>query len=318
MNGWMLGGLWVAGAWGAERLSRPLLRSIPLGHRHNLLSGIGLGLALGGAVTGAWGPWMAAALGVVAGPVGLGLAVLPFLLGAREASQGWQRGRARRPDPSRPLILVADPHWNTDLVGLEAAATAHPEADWLFLGDLFDVWIGLPGMETEAQGRFLTWVDARREAGRWVGCWLGNREFALEVHAARFDLMGEGIHGCLAEEGLAFEHGDWVNPRDRGYRLFNLLIRSGVAWVAGRCLPKARARRLFSAIERNLRTTNAQYRIAFPAQAFAEAARRAPGRVLVTGHFHTEERAGKGHALPWAHGGDFMVWQGGEIRPLQP
>ncbi len=202
------------------------------------------------------------------------------------------------------------------LTGLETATAAHPEADWLFLGDVFDVWVGFPGMESDAQRAFLAWADGRRAAGRWVGLWLGNREYFLDPHAARFDLMGEGTGGGLEDEGLVWEHGDLVNAADRQYRLWNLASRSGPVWLLFRLMPAGTARRVSAWMERKLRTTNAAYKLRFPREAFRAAAQAHSGKTFLTGHFHTHEVEANGIALPWAHEGQFMVWRQGKVAPL--
>lgn len=257
--------------------------------------------------------WAADTLGSV---LALTAASLPLVFTRRLGPASWRRGTPSRPDPGRDLILVADPHWGSALTGLEAAAAAHPGADWLFLGDVFDVWVGLPGMETEAQRAFLAWVDGRRAAGRWVGLWLGNREYFLDRHASRFDLLGEGLGGVLPEEGLAWEHGDLVNTADRQYRLWNLVSRSGPVWLLFRLLPGGLARRVSTWLERKLHTTNAAYKLAFPREAFRTAAAAAAPATFLTGHFHTHEVEGNGIALPWAHEGHFMVWRDGKVESL--
>jgi VanZ family protein/UDP-2,3-diacylglucosamine pyrophosphatase LpxH len=257
--------------------------------------------------------WVADTLGAALALAG---AYLPLVFTRRLGWNGWQRGMSARPHPDRDLLLVADPHWGGELTGLEAATAAHPEADWLFLGDVFDVWVGLPGLETDPQRAFLAWVDARRAAGRWVGLWLGNREYFLDRHTARFDLLGEGMDGRLEGEGLAWEHGDLVNTADRQYRLWNLVSRSGPLWLLFRLMPARLARRVSAWLERKMKTTNAAYKLAFPRAAFRAAAAGHPGTTFLTGHFHTHEVEGNGIALPWAHEGAFMVWRGGKVEPL--
>lgn len=258
------------------------------------------------------GDWAADTLGAMAGLTAMALPALRGRRGLEVVS--WSRGADRRPDPARPLILVADPHWRDALTGLEAATQVNPEADWLFLGDLFDIWIG--GLETDGQHRFLAWVDARRAAGRWVGAWAGNRDYFLDRHAARFDCAGEGIGGGLPAEGLAFEHGDLVNGADLPYRAWNLTSRSAAAWLLVRLLPGPAARALARALERRLRTANRDYRLAFPEAAFAAVATEHADRTFLTGHFHTEHRSANGMALPWAHEGRYMVWRDGRVEPL--
>lgn len=295
------------------------VRSVPLYRRHIVLF---LATCLFGALdewhqsfvpgrdTSIW-DWAADSIGAA---FGLAAASLLVLRGRWLDAVSWVKGQARRPDSARPLILVADPHWTGELTGLERATAAHPEADWLFLGDVFDVWIA--GLESPAQRSLLAWVDDRRQAGRWVGLWSGNRDFFLDRHASRFDYVGEGLGGGLPEESLAFEHGDLVNGADLAYRVWNLLSRSAPAWLFVRLLPAATGQALARALEQKLRTTNRNYRVAFPERAFAAVAAEHPGETFLTGHFHTRHEVGNGIALPWAHEGAFMVWRQGKIAEL--
>lgn len=248
--------------------------------------------------------------------LGAGLADLPLIFTRRLGGLSWRRGHARRPDPSRPLILVADAHWGEELTGLREATLRHPEADWLFLGDVFDVWIGLEGMETESQRAFLWWVRERRHAGRWVGLCLGNREFFLERHARTFDCLWEGTGGALAGERLHFEHGDLVNPADRMYRVWNLLSRGLLVWSLAKSLSGSLGRRLAERLERALRTTNPDHRLHFPREAFRRAAEAHPDATFLTGHFHVQEVEGRGRVLPWVRSGGFWVWREGRVEPL--
>jgi UDP-2,3-diacylglucosamine pyrophosphatase LpxH len=257
--------------------------------------------------------WLADLLGAV---LGLAICSLPVALTREMQGMGWQRGLARRNDPGAPLILVADPHWGHQLTGLREARAAHPEADWLFLGDVFDVWVGVPGMESPPVTEFLAWVDSVRRERRWVGLWLGNREYFLDPLADRFDLMGEGTHGRLDGEALVWEHGDLVNVADWRYRIWNLVSRSGVVWLIARGLPRTTARNLADRLQRALHTSNRAYKLAFPRAAFRAAAARYPGETFITGHFHSHEVEGNGIALPWAHEGNFMVWHQGAVKPL--
>jgi UDP-2,3-diacylglucosamine pyrophosphatase LpxH len=257
--------------------------------------------------------WLADATGTA---LGLALSLWPFLRGKRHPDFGWWRGKLERPDPTRPLILVADPHWGEELTGLREVTRKYPEADWLFLGDVFDVWVGLPDLATESQRSFLWWVQERREGRRWIGLWMGNREFFLDRLAGQFDLLGEGVGVALAGEPLAFEHGDLVNGADRRYRLWNLVTRSAFTWVLVSLLPPGLARRLSVYLERSMRSANPGYRLVFPQEAFAAAAAEHPGTTFLTGHFHVHEVVGNGVVLPWAHEGAFARWEQGHLELL--
>jgi UDP-2,3-diacylglucosamine pyrophosphatase LpxH len=284
-------------------------RSTPVYRRHLAVCGLLALFALGGG----FGRWLASLAGT---GIGLSLAGLPWLWSRRLKGMSWVRGSDRRPDADAPLVLVADPHWSGALTGLEPARVAWPEADWLFLGDIFDVWVGLPGMETPLEREFLDWVAARRREGRWVGFWLGNREYFLDTLADRFDLMGEGIGGELPLERLRWEHGDLVNRADWRYRLWNLASRSGPVWLIARLLPRPAARALAQRLQRAMGGTNQACKLSFPREAFRAATGEVPGATFITGHFHQLEREGGGTALPWAHEGRFMLWQGGQVKPL--
>ena len=65
--------------------------------------------------------WLADLAGVT---LGLALTALPWLRSRRLEGLSWRRGAAVRPEPTRPLILVADPHWSDALTGLDAALAA--------------------------------------------------------------------------------------------------------------------------------------------------------------------------------------------------
>ena len=263
---------------------------------------------------GRWGSWLLLILGSAAGLTAI---TLGRLRSRNLLAWGWHRGSAKRPDPARPLILVADPHWSDELVGLQTATRVYPDADWLFLGDVFDVWVGLPGMMSDAQRSFLSWVRERRRAGRWVGLWMGNREFFLDGHAKIFDLMGEGVEGALEGEKLAFEHGDLINAGDWQYRLWNRISRSGLMWLLFRVMPGELAAFIAAKLERQMRTTNRTYKLVFPREAFLAAAKAHAQSVFITGHFHTHEVEGNGIALPWAFEGAFMVWREGRVESLE-
>ncbi len=262
-----------------------------------------------------WSSWLLMTLGSTAG---LAVLTLGRLRSRNLQAWGWQRGSARRPDPTKPLILVADSHWSDELVGLQGATRMHPDADWLFLGDVFDVWVGLPGMTSDAQRSFLSWVRERRRAGRWVGLWMGNREFFLDGYAKIFDFMGEGVEGSLEGENLTFEHGDLINSRDWQYRLWNRISRSGPMWLLFYVMPGKMAAFIAAKLERQMHTTNRAYKLVFPREAFREAAKAHSPNVFITGHFHTHEVEGNGIALPWAFEGAFMLWHDDRIVPLVP
>lgn len=250
--------------------------------------------------------WIADSMGAC---VGLALASLPFLWSRNLQVFSWWRGRSQRPDPERPLLLVADTHWDDDISMLHEWTREFPDADWLFLGDIFETWIGLRKMETSAQREFLEWAIARRKEGRWIGFWMGNREFFLDVHSEVFSMMGEGVGGELPGEGLRFEHGDLICCQDTRYRLWSLIINSGPVWLFAKLLPAGMAGRLAAFLRRKLGSGQRIYKSRFPQAAFEKAAKG--DGCFVSGHFHVFMQCGSGVSLPFAGEGRFMVWRSG-------
>jgi UDP-2,3-diacylglucosamine pyrophosphatase LpxH len=246
--------------------------------------------------------------------IGLVAGSLPMLFGSRAASYGWRMGNNARPDASRPLLVVADPHWRIDLTGLHEATLAEPDADWLFLGDVFNIWMGLKGFETDAQRNFLWWVSERRRTGHWIGLWLGNREYFLDGIADKFDFIGEGTEGRLFTEPFVFEHGDLINTKDWKYRFWNLFSRSMPVWAFAKITPPIIGAKLCSWLEKKLKATNEENKIGFPMEEFQKAIDAAGAEYFIVGHFHCLEEADKGLSIPWAHEGQMMLWQNGEFR----
>ena len=81
------------------------------------------------------------------------------------------------------MILIADAHVNV------AAGTHRPffrmlaalektKEDIVFMGDIFDLWIALPGFEQAVHHHFLTWCR-QQKAHREIGYIEGNHEFFL-------------------------------------------------------------------------------------------------------------------------------------------
>ena len=257
--------------------------------------------------------WQMSVIGII---LGLILSCFPFVFGSRNPTYGWRRGSNKRHDTSRRLVIVADPHWSEEFTGLQEATLTMPDADWLFLGDVFDVWIGVKGFETDGQRNFIWWVSERRRLGRWVGLWLGNRDYFLDELADKFDFIGEGIDGNLQGEPFAFEHGDLINSKDHQYRLWNIISRSGALWLLAKIIPGFIGKRLVRLLEKKLQTTNLEHKAEFPVKEFQSAVDKSGADFFITGHFHTFEEVEKGVSIPWAHEGKFVLWQNGEFKNI--
>ena len=99
----------------------------------------------------------------------------------------------------------------------------------VIVGDLFDFWVGLPGMPSPEYRPVIDSLKRLTESGARPVYFEGNHDFQLgrvfrddlraEVHEgpAILELQGQRILVC---------HGDQINPHDHGYRRLRSLLRS--------------------------------------------------------------------------------------------
>jgi len=176
----------------------------------------------------------------------------------------------------------------------------------VFLGDIFDLWIALPGYETPLQERFLAWCRRQRRR-RSVGFMEGNHEFFVcRAHRAAFTW-------CSADEhlrdggGRVFAHGDRINRRDLNYRRFRRLIKNPLTRRLLPVIPGGPA--LAEWAKQSLRRTNVNFRKHLPLaeiEAFVASQACAGARHVFIGHFHRALRQARPcgpvvHLLPAWH-----------------
>lgn len=188
------------------------------------------------------------------------------------------------------MILIADCHASSRR-GNEAefrlmlehiARTAH---DVVFLGDILEFWIALPGYEQELHRRFLDWC--RHESGRrQVGFVEGNHEFFVaHRHAAAFSFCATDQY--VDGAGRLFVHGDTVNRADRSHRILRRVTKSRTICWAEQIVPGATwiARVIKNHFEAR-RQTMSKYYPAAQVQAFADAWFARGVKAIYMGHFH--------------------------------
>lgn len=188
------------------------------------------------------------------------------------------------------MILIADCHASRHRGNVaefaqmleHLARTAH---DVVFLGDILEFWIALPGYEQELHRHFLDWC--RRESGRrQVGFVEGNHEFFVaHRHAAAFSF-------CVTDEyvdgaGRLFVHGDTVNRADRSHRVLRGVVKSRVIRWAEQTVPGAtRIAELIKSHFEARRQTMAKYYPEAQVQAYADAWFARGVKAVYMGHFH--------------------------------
>ncbi len=162
--------------------------------------------------------------------------------------------------------------------------------DVVFLGDVFDLWVGLPRYEQEIQRNFLNWCR-RNKKKRELGFVEGNHEFFVhESHAQCFTWSTED-EKFIENRSWLFVHGDQINERDRQYLRFRRLTKTPLTkWIV-RWMPFGPRGVRF--LNSRLKKTNQSYRLYFPSQDVERFAREqfqaGTSRVFI-GHFHTRFR----------------------------
>ena len=210
----------------------------------------------------------------------------------------------------RDLIVVADTHLSrrdpeTEAFvefllrrGSEAAAVAH-------LGDLFNIWLGLPRFEMDHMGPVLAAFRALRGWGVRTILAEGNRDFHVRqgYEGDAFDEVAETeVELSVGARRVRLAHGDLVNVADRPYRLWRRLSRSAPVWAGVGLLPSRAGIRFAERLESKLRGTNVRHKSSFPEAAARDYAARAftdGCSLLLVGHFHEQRviRAGAGKEM---------------------
>jgi UDP-2,3-diacylglucosamine hydrolase len=164
----------------------------------------------------------------------------------------------------------------------------------VFMGDLFNLWIGRPELEQPHQTAVVSKLAGLRRRGVAVRYLEGNRDYRIgPCYAGRGvdDATDQGIVEQYAGRRIIAIHGDLANPDDRQYRRWRRISRARVAWAIFNLLPRTRRLRLAEWLERRLRASNVEFKGAFPeaaVRAYAATMLGPDDDALVLGHFHVE------------------------------
>ena len=167
---------------------------------------------------------------------------------------------------------------------LDAAARLPGDVGIIFLGDIFDLWIALPGYENGEQRRFLDWCR-REKTKRNVIFLEGNHEFFVaKTYGDAFTYADETMY----QDGLLqWLHGDRINREDRGYAFLRFMIRNRLMRWLLRLAGPTFGPSFAHYVRERLRTTNQANKHYFPEpHALRYLASCPPDSVVFAGHFH--------------------------------
>lgn len=194
---------------------------------------------------------------------------------------------------------LADPHFERGDAALETfdrwtrSFLAEGVPNLVLLGDLFQVWVGLPAVETAEQRAVLGTLGGIASAGRNVVYLQGNRDYFIEGSLSEAGVRLKDQWDLDAPGGvIRFEHGDLINTSDRNYLRWRELSRSATVGALFRLLSPGRQRALARRLERSLGRTNTYFKAYRPERELDQWASQlsAQGvRTAVLGHFHVDE-----------------------------
>jgi UDP-2,3-diacylglucosamine hydrolase len=202
--------------------------------------------------------------------------------------------------PGGDLLFVGDVHLDREDPHLDAFLEfldrcGETASRIVLLGDLFNLWIGQEGLEAPHQRAVLDRFESLRRQGVVVRYIEGNRDYRIERYArTAFDDVTEGgIEEAFGGRRIFAIHGDLANTRDRQYRAWRRLSRSGPFWAAFRLLPRSRRVRVAESLEARMRRSNLEHKRRFPDEEIRSYGARFLGDghdAVVLGHFHVEKR----------------------------
>ncbi|MDX1389450.1 MAG: hypothetical protein R3344_09695 [Acidobacteriota bacterium] len=205
-------------------------------------------------------------------------------------------------DGSQPgdLVFVGDVHLDREDPDLDAfvdflGRLAPTVSRLVFIGDLFNLWIGSRELEQPHHRRVIDALGEMRHRGMRICYVEGNRDFHIGplYEGTVFDLV---TGGTLVEEfgshSVLAVHGDLANTRDAQYRVWRRFSRSRPFWWIFNLVPRGRRFALAESLENRMRVTNLQQKRTFPEdeiRSYAAGFHAAGHDTVVLGHFHIEK-----------------------------
>jgi UDP-2,3-diacylglucosamine pyrophosphatase LpxH len=202
--------------------------------------------------------------------------------------------------PDSLAWCAADPHFEQGDPALDIffrwleAFEASGTPNLCLMGDLFQVWIGLPHIQSEEQKQVLSALGRLAAAGRRVVYLMGNRDYFVEDLAQGAGLLAREAWDLEISGGglVRFEHGDLINTSDRGYMRWREVSRAGTVRALFSVLPASKQLDIARRLERRLARTNLRYKAYRPQKELERWAERLSSEgvsQVVLGHFHVDE-----------------------------
>lgn len=198
------------------------------------------------------------------------------------------------------LVFIGDAHLDRDGRHLDAFLAfldrlAETSSRIVFMGDLFNLWIGRRELEQPHQTAVVEKLEELRRRGAVVRYVEGNRDYRIGqgyVGDALDEATDSGLSESFGGKRLFAIHGDLANPRDRPYRTWRRFSRSAVVWGLFNLMPRRRRLRWAESLETRLRASNLDFKRELPEddiRTYATSFLESGSDVVLLGHFHAEK-----------------------------
>jgi UDP-2,3-diacylglucosamine hydrolase len=198
-------------------------------------------------------------------------------------------------------IHIKSPHdERAELFGrfLDKAFEIRPKHLFL-VGDIFDLWIADRNYFVDTYATLIEKLVRLKTVGTEIHYFEGNHDLDLEVFWHKklgFEVKDAAAYYEIGGKVLRVEHGDQMDPEDKGYLFLRWLLRTKIVRTAGRHLPNGLVRRIGQRASETSRDYTSHVKVASEEQslqnirthalnAFAEK----PFDIFISGHVHIRE-----------------------------
>lgn len=200
----------------------------------------------------------------------------------------------------RDILLITDSHLTEHCPARTAfrfllEKISGSDYDVLFLGDIFDVWIGCTGYETSIHREFMEWCSGEKKK-RNLWFLEGNHEFFIRRNRAQY-FTEVFPNGAVLDDGALYvSHGDTVNYHDKPFALLRGCLRNPLSYFLMKAFGYTGFGSSFSGeVRKDLRGTNQKQKHYFPEHELLELDQRLRANGVtsaVVGHFHRSGQVG--------------------------
>lgn len=174
------------------------------------------------------------------------------------------------------------------------------ESGHLFLvGDIFDLWVADRPYFVDRFHVIIERIRELRARGWEIHYFEGNHDLDLKLfwqHKLGVDVQDSAAFYEIAGKRLRVEHGDLMDPDDRGYLFLRWLLRTPFMRAMGRALPNRLVRRIGERAAKasrdytsNVKTTSESRSIEVIRKHAAKVYPERPFDIFVSGHVHVLE-----------------------------